>query len=208
MAPLAGRLIGRYPDGLLGGIGMGVLASGLLLLAALPADPSNADIVWRMALCGAGFGLFQSPNNHTIVTSAPAAPQRRRQRHAGHGAADGADAGRRPAGRHLQRSGRPAMVWARSWRCCWPRALRRWQGCAARCGCAATEACPAPGQSRRVHRFGMKMAARPCPAGAISYLFCISQTVAWALEPLPRAAPAGRTYQRRHRSLDSNTNPG
>ena len=25
-----------------------------------------------MALCGAGFGLFQSPNNHTIVSSAPA----------------------------------------------------------------------------------------------------------------------------------------
>jgi DHA2 family multidrug resistance protein-like MFS transporter len=25
-----------------------------------------------MALCGAGFGLFQSPNNHTIITSAPA----------------------------------------------------------------------------------------------------------------------------------------
>ena len=22
-------------------------------------------------MCGAGFGLFQSPNNHTIVTSAP-----------------------------------------------------------------------------------------------------------------------------------------
>ena len=28
-------------------------------------------MVWRMALCGAGFALFQSPNNHTIVTSAP-----------------------------------------------------------------------------------------------------------------------------------------
>jgi DHA2 family multidrug resistance protein-like MFS transporter len=25
-----------------------------------------------MALCGVGFGLFQSPNNHTIVTSTPA----------------------------------------------------------------------------------------------------------------------------------------
>jgi DHA2 family multidrug resistance protein-like MFS transporter len=25
-----------------------------------------------MALCGLGFGLFQSPNNHTIVTSPPA----------------------------------------------------------------------------------------------------------------------------------------
>ncbi|NMM75753.1 MFS transporter [Acidovorax sp. SRB_24] len=71
VAPLAGRLIGRYADGLLGGIGMGVFASGLLLLAALPADPSNANMVWRLALCGAGFALFQSPNNHTIVTSAP-----------------------------------------------------------------------------------------------------------------------------------------
>ena len=70
-APLAGRLIGRYPDGLLGGIGLGLFASGLGLLALLPTHPTGADIVWRMALCGMGFGLFQSPNNHTIVTSAP-----------------------------------------------------------------------------------------------------------------------------------------
>ena len=74
MAPIAGRLIGRYPDGLLGGIGLALLATGLALLAALPAQPGNADIVWRMALCGVGFGLFQSPNNHTIVTTPP--PQR------------------------------------------------------------------------------------------------------------------------------------
>jgi DHA2 family multidrug resistance protein-like MFS transporter len=72
MAPVAGRLIGRYPDGLLGGIGLGLLAAGLALLAALPEHPANADIAWRMALCGLGFGLFQSPNNHTIVTSPPA----------------------------------------------------------------------------------------------------------------------------------------
>jgi len=72
MAPIAGRLIGRYPDGLLGGIGLAMLACGLGLLAALPSQPANADIVWRMMLCGAGFGLFQSPNNHTIVTSPPA----------------------------------------------------------------------------------------------------------------------------------------
>ncbi|MGR4869902.1 MFS transporter [Variovorax sp. LARHSF232] len=71
MAPLAGRLIGRYPDGLLGGVGLGLLAAGLLLLALLPHDASNADIAWRMALCGLGFGLFQSPNNHTIVTAPP-----------------------------------------------------------------------------------------------------------------------------------------
>jgi DHA2 family multidrug resistance protein-like MFS transporter len=71
VAPVAGRLIGRYPDGLLGGIGLGILATGLALLAALPAHPTDLNIVWRMALCGIGFGLFQSPNNHTIVSSPP-----------------------------------------------------------------------------------------------------------------------------------------
>ena len=72
MAPLVGRLIGRYPGGLLGGIGLAMLSLGLMALALLPAHPSNADIVWRMVLCGIGFGLFQSPNNHIIITSAPA----------------------------------------------------------------------------------------------------------------------------------------
>jgi len=54
-----------------GGIGLGVMALGLALLALLPAHPAPADIAWRMALCGAGFGLFQSPNNHIIYTSGP-----------------------------------------------------------------------------------------------------------------------------------------
>jgi MFS transporter, DHA2 family, multidrug resistance protein len=71
-APIAGRLIGRVPAGLLGAIGMWTMAAGLALLALLPAQPHNADIAWRMALCGIGFALFQSPNNYTIVTSAPA----------------------------------------------------------------------------------------------------------------------------------------
>jgi DHA2 family multidrug resistance protein-like MFS transporter len=31
------------------------------------------DIVWRMALCGLGFGCFQTPNNRTMITSAPRA---------------------------------------------------------------------------------------------------------------------------------------
>ena len=50
---------------------MALLAAGLALLAMLPEQPGQVDIAWRLALCGAGFGLFQSPNNHTIVTSAP-----------------------------------------------------------------------------------------------------------------------------------------
>ncbi|MDF2784348.1 MAG: transporter [Pantoea eucrina] len=71
MAPAAGRLIEKYHAGLLGGLGLALFAAGLFLLAMLPAQPADADIIWRMMLCGAGFGLFQSPNNHTIISSAP-----------------------------------------------------------------------------------------------------------------------------------------
>ncbi|MED5524848.1 MAG: MFS transporter [Pseudomonadota bacterium] len=71
MAPIAGRLVERFHGGMLGAIGLGVFALGLLLLALLPAAPSHLEIVLRMLVCGAGFGLFQSPNNHTILSSAP-----------------------------------------------------------------------------------------------------------------------------------------
>jgi DHA2 family multidrug resistance protein-like MFS transporter len=70
-APIAGRLADRFSPGLLGGIGLTALATGLALLAVLPDDPSIADIVWRLTICGLGFGLFQSPNNKAIITSAP-----------------------------------------------------------------------------------------------------------------------------------------
>lgn len=71
VAPIAGRLIARHPGGLLGGIGLALLSLGLLLLAVLPDHPADWRIAVPLVLCGAGFGLFQSPNNHTIVTSAP-----------------------------------------------------------------------------------------------------------------------------------------
>lgn len=70
-APLAGRLVEKLHPGLLGSIGMGLFATGLFSLSLLPDDPANADIIWRMMLCGAGFGLFQTPNNSTIISSAP-----------------------------------------------------------------------------------------------------------------------------------------
>jgi len=70
-APLAGRLIAHVPGGLLSGVGLAVMALGLGLLALLPDQPTGTQIAWRLALCGAGFGLFQSPNNHIILTSPP-----------------------------------------------------------------------------------------------------------------------------------------
>ncbi|HXZ53616.1 MAG TPA: MFS transporter [Burkholderiales bacterium] len=72
-APLAGRLADRYSAGMLGALGLGLFAAGLALLALLPAASTDANIVWRMALCGVGFGLFQSPNNRAILSSAPRA---------------------------------------------------------------------------------------------------------------------------------------
>ena len=71
MAPISGRLVERFHPGMLGGIGLIVLSFGLYSMSMLPHDPSNLNIVWRMFICGAGFGLFQSPNNHTMITSAP-----------------------------------------------------------------------------------------------------------------------------------------
>ena len=29
------------------------------------------DVIWRMALSGFGFGLFQTPNNRTMIAAAP-----------------------------------------------------------------------------------------------------------------------------------------
>ena len=70
-APFAGRLADRVNAGLLGAIGLTIFAAGLFLLSRLGASPDNLDIAWRMAVCGVGFGLFQSPNNRTIVSAAP-----------------------------------------------------------------------------------------------------------------------------------------
>ena len=70
-APIAGRLSDRYPPGLLCGIGLAILSAGMASLALMPAHPTVIDISVRMAVCGAGFGFFQSPNLRAIMSSAP-----------------------------------------------------------------------------------------------------------------------------------------
>ena len=70
-APLAGRLIEKVHPGILGAIGMMVFTLGLLLLSVVGKGVGLADLAWRMAVCGVGIGLFQTPNNVTITTSAP-----------------------------------------------------------------------------------------------------------------------------------------
>lgn len=71
VAPMAGMLVERIHAGFLGGTGLTMMAAGLFLLAFLPEHPTDFDIIWRLVLCGAGFGLFQSPNNSILIASAP-----------------------------------------------------------------------------------------------------------------------------------------
>lgn len=71
-APIAGPLSDRYPPAILGGFGLAVLCLGLTLIATLPGHPGLSGIVWRMMICGSGFGFFQSPNLKAIMSSAPA----------------------------------------------------------------------------------------------------------------------------------------
>lgn len=51
-ATIAGCLIGRYPDGLLGAFGLGRLAAGLALHTIAVGGLSGRRDWWRLAICG------------------------------------------------------------------------------------------------------------------------------------------------------------
>lgn len=71
VAPVVGRLTDRYPAVILSTIGLAITGTGFLLLRLMPAEPSNLDIAWRIFVAGAGFGLFQPPNNKAMIGTAP-----------------------------------------------------------------------------------------------------------------------------------------
>lgn len=71
VSPIAGRLSDRVSAGLLGGVGLGLMTAGLAAIALLPEGASYWNVAWRMALTGAGFALFQTPNNRQLISSVP-----------------------------------------------------------------------------------------------------------------------------------------
>ena len=71
VAPFAGRLSDRYPAGVLVTAGLAVLTLGLGLYATLTPAAGTLAIVLHGAVCGLGFGFFQSPNNREFIGSAP-----------------------------------------------------------------------------------------------------------------------------------------
>ena len=71
IAPLAGAVTGKVHPGAVGSSGLLLMSAGCVLLSFVPENASHFDIVWRLMLCGAGFGFFQSPNNFLLLNSAP-----------------------------------------------------------------------------------------------------------------------------------------
>jgi DHA2 family multidrug resistance protein-like MFS transporter len=72
MALITGQLADRLPAGLLGGVGLTLGCAGLVLLSSSSTADAPLEIALRMAMCGAGFVLFQVPNTRFVVATAPA----------------------------------------------------------------------------------------------------------------------------------------
>jgi DHA2 family multidrug resistance protein-like MFS transporter len=70
-APIAGRWVDRTSARPLTTVGMAMFGTGLILTAAVPMASGPLPLLAALLLTGAGFGLFQAPNNHSILTTAP-----------------------------------------------------------------------------------------------------------------------------------------
>ncbi|WP_454688078.1 MFS transporter [Achromobacter aloeverae] len=71
VAPLAGRLSDRFSAATLSGVGAAAMVLGLVAMTLLPHDVGNTTIIVVMFVCGLGFGFFQTPNNRSMIGSAP-----------------------------------------------------------------------------------------------------------------------------------------
>lgn len=73
VAPFAGSLSDRIGSRFLSCAGAAICALSLVLLSQLEVSQGPASVAWRLGLFGLGTGLFQSPNNSTVMGNAPKA---------------------------------------------------------------------------------------------------------------------------------------
>lgn len=72
ISPLAARFVERHNPSITAGTGLIVYVVGLILILIAPAkDISVWNMAWRIAVCGVGYGLYQTPNNIVMVFSTP-----------------------------------------------------------------------------------------------------------------------------------------
>jgi len=69
VAPLSGHFADRYAVGMVATIGLAIFTVALLMYAYAALHPSIALIVGSGIVGGAGFGIFQTPNNREIMGS-------------------------------------------------------------------------------------------------------------------------------------------
>jgi MFS family permease len=69
LSPLAGKLSDKRNPGIIASLGMGLTATGLILLCFVNENTPVVSIVILLLLMGVGFGLFSSPNSNAIMSS-------------------------------------------------------------------------------------------------------------------------------------------
>lgn len=69
LSPAAGRLSDKVNPGIIASAGMGLTATGLVLLCFVIASTPLWLVVCLMLIMGVGFGLFSSPNSNAIMSS-------------------------------------------------------------------------------------------------------------------------------------------
>lgn len=69
VGPVAGRLSDRIGSRTPCVVGLALATVSVLSLSALSPATSDLDLIWRLALFGAGMALFQSPNNSSAMGS-------------------------------------------------------------------------------------------------------------------------------------------
>lgn len=71
ISPIAARLIDKINPGFIAASGMLIFIAGLILLLTMPENVSVGGLLWRMSVCGVGFGFYQTPNNVVMVMATP-----------------------------------------------------------------------------------------------------------------------------------------
>lgn len=71
VSPIAARYVEKHNPGATAAVGMAVFVTGVILLLCCGSAPAEWNIAWRMAVCGVGFGMFQTPNNIVMVMATP-----------------------------------------------------------------------------------------------------------------------------------------
>lgn len=71
IAPLSGSFSDRFDSRFLSSAGNLIMAAGLLMLSFYNIDTSYLYIIVSMIVMGIGFGMFQTPNNSSIMGNVP-----------------------------------------------------------------------------------------------------------------------------------------